>query len=276
MIGALKEFLQNKSFSLGLIMVFSVLIVALLAEQIAPYPFDAPNLNNVLSAPGGGYFWGTDQLGRDLFSRIIFGSRIALKVATVAVIIQTVIGVSVGLVGGYFGGRTDKVLSFFTDLFWAMPPLIMALAVITMLGPGLTNIIIAIAVVSWAQFSRIVRAKTQSIKNLSFVEMGVAIGESKMALMLKYIFPNTVPSIIVIATVSIPYTIMSTTALGFLGLGSQPPAPDWGVLIAEGVNHLGTAPWLSIYPGLAIVYTVLGFNLFGEGLRDILDPRLKI
>lgn len=272
----LKEGIKNKTFLLGLIMVLSILFIATFADIIAPYSFDEVNLEDTLKAPGEGYIWGTDQLGRDLFSRVIYGSRIALKVAIIAVVIETIIGVSVGLIGGYFGGKTDKVLSFVTDLTWAMPPLIMALAVITILGPGLNNVIAAIAIVSWAQFARIVRAKTQSLKNLSFVEMGVTIGEKKSALMVKYILPNTVPSIIVIATVSIPNMIMSTTALGFLGLGSQPPAPDWGVMLSEGVNYLSSAPWLSIFPGVAIVYTVLSFNLFGEGLRNVLDPRLKL
>ncbi len=272
----LKDILKNKTFTLGLIMVLSILIIAIFADFIAPYAFDEGNLEAKLVAPGMVHLCGTDQFGRDLFSRVIYGSRIALKVAVIAVLIETIIGVTIGLVGGYFGGRIDKMFSFITDLTWAMPPLIMALAVITILGPGLNNIIAAIAIVSWAQFARIVRAKTQALKNLSFVEMGVTIGEKDSALMLKYILPNIIPSIIVIATIAIPHTIMSTTALGFLGLGSQPPAPDWGVLLSEGISYMTQAPWLSIFPGIAIVYTVLSFNLLGEGLRDVLDPRLKL
>lgn len=271
-----KEGFKNKTFLLGIIMVLSILFVATFADFIAPCSYDQVNLKAILKAPGDGYLWGTDQLGRDLFSRVIFGSRIALKIAAIAVVIQTIIGVSIGLIGGYFGGKTDKTLSFLTDLTWAMPPLVMALAVVTILGPGINNVIAAIAVVSWAQFARIVRAKTQSLKNLSFVEMGVAIGEKKSTLITKYILPNIVPSIIVIATISIPHMIMSTTALGFLGLGAQPPLPDWGVMLSEGITFMTSAPWLSIFPGIAIVYTILGFNLLGEGLRDVLDPRLKL
>lgn len=276
MSNILKEGMKNKTFLLGMIMVVSILFISTFADYIAPYPYYEINSEDALKAPGDGYIWGTDQLGRDLFSRVIYGTRIALKVAIIAVVLQTIIGVSIGLIGGYFGGIIDKILSFMTDLTWAMPPLIMALAVITILGPGLNNVIAAIAVVSWAQFARIVRAKTQAIKNLSFVEMGVTIGEKKRVLMVKYILPNIIPSIIVIATVSIPNMIMSTTALGFLGLGSQPPEPDWGVLLSEGVNYMSSAPWLSVFPGVAIAYTVLGFNLLGEGLRDVLDPRLKL
>lgn len=272
----LKEGIKNKTFLIGVIMVLSVLLIATFADIIAPYEYDEANFEDTLQPPGDEYIWGTDQLGRDLFSRVIFGSRIALKVAVIAVTIETIIGVAIGLIGGYFGGKIDKIFSFITDLTWSMPPLIMALAVITILGPGLNNIIAAIAIVSWAQFARIVRAKTQALKNLSFVEMGITIGEKDSLLMVKYILPNIIPSIIVIATVSIPNTIMSTTALGFLGLGSQPPAPDWGVLLSEGVNYMTSAPWLAIFPGIAIVYTVLSFNVLGEGLRDVLDPRLKL
>lgn len=272
----LEPMIRSKTFLIGFIMVVSVIIIAIFADKIAPYGYDEVNMDASLLAPGDGYLWGTDQLGRDLFSRIIYGSRIALMVALISVILETVIGVTVGLLGGFFGGKADKLLSFFTDLTWAMPPIIMALAVITIIGPGLNNVIAAIAFVSWAQFARIVRAKTQSLKNLPFVEAGIAIGERRITLMLRYILPNIIPSIIVIATILIPSAIMSTTALGFLGLGAQPPSPDWGVALSEGTAYIAQAPWLGIYPGIALTYTVLGFNLLGEGLRDVLDPRLKL
>jgi ABC-type dipeptide/oligopeptide/nickel transport system permease subunit len=268
--------LKSKTFVIGFIMVISVAMVAVFADKIAPYGYDEVNMSAPLRAPGDGYLWGTDQLGRDLFSRVIYGSRIALMVAAVSVVLETAIGVTVGLLGGFFGGKIDKILSFFTDLTWAMPPIIMALAVITIIGPGLNNVIAAIAIVSWAQFARVVRAKTQSLKNLPFVEAGIAIGENKITLMVRYILPNIIPSIIVIATILIPGAIMSTTALGFLGLGAQPPSPDWGVSLSEGTAFIAEAPWLGIYPGIALTYTVLAFNLLGEGLRDVLDPRLKL
>jgi len=272
----LNPMLQSKTFLIGFIMVISVILIAAFADEIAPYGYDEVNMEASLLAPGDAYLWGTDQLGRDLFSRIIYGSRIALMVALISVILESVIGVTVGLLGGFYGGKVDKFLSFFTDLTWAMPPIIMALAVITIIGPGLNNVIAAIAFVSWAQFARTVRAKTQSLKNLPFVEAGVAIGEKRITLMLRYILPNIIPSIIVIATILIPSAIMSTTALGFLGLGAQPPSPDWGVALSEGTAYISQAPWLGIYPGIALTYTVLGFNLLGEGLRDVLDPRLKL
>jgi len=272
----IRQMMKSKTFVIGLLMVSSVIFIAIFADTIAPYGYDEVNMDASLQAPGNQYFWGTDQLGRDLFSRVIFGSRIALMVALISVILETVIGVTVGLFSGFFGGKADKILSFLTDLTWAMPPIIMALAVITIIGPGLNNVIAAISIVSWAQFARVVRAKTQALKNLPFVEAGVAIGEKKIILVLRYILPNIVPSIIVIATILIPGAIMSTTALGFLGLGAQPPSPDWGVALSEGTAYIAEAPWLGIFPGIALTYTVLGFNLLGEGLRDVLDPRLQL
>ncbi|HDL60560.1 MAG TPA: ABC transporter permease [candidate division WOR-3 bacterium] len=272
----LRSGLRNISFKLGGIIFLSVVLTAIFAPIIAPYSYDEMHISDRLKPPSSKYLLGTDQYGRDIFSRIVYGSRIALKVGILVVIIETAIGISLGLLAGYYGGKADKVISFTTDVFWAMPPLVLALAVVTLLGPGLMNVMIAIAVVSWAQFTRVVRAKSQSLKKMPFVEAGKAIGESDISIMLRYILPNTMGAIIVLSTLALPSAILSTTAMGFLGLGAQPPAPDWGVMLSEGISYIKTAPWISIFPGLAIVYTVLGFNLLGEGLRDILDPRLKV
>ena len=157
-----------------------------------------------------------------------------------------------------------------------MPPIVLSMAVITMIGKGLDNVILAIAMVSWAQYTRVVRAKTQSLRTMAFVETAVAFNESDAAIMFRYILPNIVPSIIVLASLSIPQTIMSTTSLSFLGLGAQPPSPDWGLALSASFSYITTAPWLAIFPGLALVFTVFGFNLLGEGLRDLLDPRMKV
>ena len=271
-----KEGFKNISFKLGFIMVVSTLLVAIFAPVIAPYSYDEMHIQDALKPPSLKHLFGTDQYGRDIFSRVVYGSRIALKVGILVVIVETIIGVSLGLLAGYYGGKLDKIISFITDVFWAMPPLVLALAVVTLLGPGLTNVMIAIAIVSWAQFTRIVRAKTQSLKNMAFVEAGRAMGESDFSLIIRYIFPNTLGAVIVLSTLALPSAILSTTAMGFLGLGAQPPTPDWGVMLSEGISYIKRAPWISIFPGLALVYTVLGFNLLGEGLRDILDPRLKV
>ncbi len=271
----LTSFYRNRNLLIGGIMVVIVVFAALFADVISPYNFDDSFTGDKFTAPCAEHLFGTDDFGRDMFSRVIYGSRISIKVAVLAALIEIVIGVSIGLAAGYYGGNADRILSFLGDLTWSMPPIIMSMAVITVLGKGLDNVIIAIAVVSWAQYARIVRAKTQSLKNMAFVETGQAFNESDFSLMFRYILPNIVPSIIVLASLSIPSTIMSTTALSFLGLGSMPPSPDWGLLLANSMRSIGNAPWLAIYPGLALVFTVFAFNLLGEGLRDLLDPRMK-
>lgn len=266
---------RNRSLLIGSIMILIVVLAAIFADVVAPYEYDHADMSKKLLMPCKNFLFGTDDFGRDAFSRVIYGSRIALRVALLAAAIEIVLGVTIGMLAGYYGGTVDRILSFFADLTWSMPPIIMSMAVITVLGKGLDNVIIAIAVVSWAQYARVVRAKTQALKNMAFVETAMAFNESNAAIMLRYILPNIVPSIIVLASLSIPATITSTTALSFLGLGAQPPSPDWGLALSDSMNNISTAPWLAVYPGFALVFTVFGFNLFGEGLRDILDPRLK-
>ena len=272
----IKDGLKNKTFCIGFFIFISVLFIAIFADIIAPYSYDEMEIINKLTSPNQQHLFGTDRYGRDVFSRTVFGSRIALKVGLIVVIIESIIGISLGLLAGYYGGVTNKIILFVTDLTWSMPPIILALAIITMLGPSLNNVVISIAIVSWAQFTRIVRAKTQSLKNMPFVEAARAFGENDFNIILRYILPNVMPSIIVITTLALPSAILLTSSLGFLGLGAQPPLPDWGVILSNGIPFIRKAPWITIFPGLAIAYTVLGFNLIGEGLRDILDPKLKI
>ncbi len=272
----LQEGLKNKTFLVGFLIFASVLLVAIFADIIAPYTYEEMEISNAFAPPSVENIFGTDQYGRDMFSRVVYGSRIALRVGLIVVIIETVIGVALGLIAGYYGGRANKIILFITDMTWALPPIILALAIITMIGPSLNNVVISIAVVSWAQFTRIVRAKTLAIKNMPFVEAARAFGENDLNIIIRYILPNVMPSIIVITTLALPSAILLTSALGFLGLGAQPPLPDWGVILAEGISFTRRAPWLTYFPGLALVYTVLGFNLIGEGLRDILDPKMKI
>jgi len=276
----LREFLlegkKNRSFVAGFLIFVSVLLVVVFAGVIAPHTYDGMDLDNVLVGPQSAFPFGTDNYGRCIFSRVVFGSRIAFRVGLIVVAIESLIGVTLGLVAGYYGKWADRIITFATDMTWSLPPLIMALAIVTVLGPSLNNVVIAIAVVSWAQFTRIVRAKTQAIKNMPYIEAARAFGESDASIMLRYILPNVLSPIIVLATLALPEAILSTTMLGFLGLGAQPPQPDWGVILKEGIAYIYKAPWISIFPGLAIAYTVLGFNLLGEGLRDMLDPRLKV
>lgn len=266
---------KNTNFMIGFFIILSIIILAVFADQIAPYPYDEPHRDAMLSPPSAQYPFGTDDFGRDMLSRIIYGTRITLKVALLGAAIQLTLGVSIGLMSGYFGGWVDRALMFVADITWCVPGTILALAVVTVLGKGLENSIIAISLVNWASYARTVRAKTMSLKNMAFIETGIAYGERSGALMVRYILPNVVPSIIVMVSMNLPGTIMSTTTLSFLGLGSQPPSPDWGLAISDGMKYINRAIWMSVFPGLALVYTVFGFNLLGEGLRDLLDPRLK-
>jgi len=266
---------RNVNFVVGFLMILSLILVAIFAQQFAPYDYDEPHKQDKLQAPNSTYLFGTDDFGRDMFSKVIYGTRITLWVALLGTSIQLFLGVVIGLLCGYFGGWVDKVLLFITDVTWCVPGTILALAVVTVLGKGLTNSIIAISLVGWAGYARTVRAKTMSLRTMAFVETGRAFGESSLSLMFRYILPNIVPSLIVLISNNLPGTIMATTTLSFLGLGSQPPSPDWGLAISQGMNYVHRAQWLSIFPGLALVYTVLGFNILGEGMRDLLDPRLK-
>ena len=274
-----KEFLRNcyknKNFLIGFLMVASIIFIALFANQIAPYAFDEAHPQDILTGPCKRYIFGTDNMGRDLFSRIVYGSRIALKVALVGAGLQLVVGTIVGLICGYFGGKIDRALTFIAALTYAIPGMVMALAVVTVLGSSLMNAIIAIAIVNWAAYARVVRAKAMSIKNQAFIETGISFGESSLAIMFRYILPNIIPVLIVTVSMQLPGTIMSTTTLSFLGVGSQAPSPDWGLMVSESINYISRGPWMCIFPGLALVYTVFGFNIMGEGLRDLLDPKMK-
>ena len=271
----LNECLHNRSFVIGGLMVLSIFLVAIFADVIAPYGFADQGVGPRLSAPSAQFLFGTDELGRDIFSRAVYGTRLALWVAFLGTTLETVLGIMVGLICGYYGGWVDRFFSFITDLTWCIPGTILALAVVTVIGKGLTNTIIAISIVSWSGIARPVRAKTMSLKTMSFVETGRAFGETDLALMLRYILPNIIPSLIVMASMNLPGTIMSTTTLSFLGLGAQAPTPDWGLILAKGVEYISRAPWMSIFPGIALVYTTIGFSVLGEGLRDILDPYTK-
>ncbi|MBQ1396581.1 MAG: ABC transporter permease [Eubacterium sp.] len=271
----LHDCLHNRNFMIGLIMILSVCFIAIFAQQLAPYNYTKQGVGGRMVAPNAEFWFGTDELGRDILSRTIFGTRVALWVAFLGAVLQLVMGVSVGLICGYFGKWIDRIFSFLTDLTWCIPGTILALAVVTIMGKGLTNTVIAISLVSWASYARPVRAKTMGLKSMAFIETGKAFGETSASLMFRYILPNVVPSLIVMVSMNLPGTIMSTTTLSYLGLGSQAPSPDWGLALSKGMQYISRAPWMSLFPGVALVYTTLGFNLLGEGLRDILDPHMK-
>lgn len=271
-----KRLLRHKMATAGLVIVLAIVIIAIFAPWIAPRHYAEVNLKDRLLPPSFKYPFGTDMFGRCVFSRVIYGARIALWVGLLVVAIEAGIGVPLGIISGYYGGRIDKIIMAITDMIWAFPPLVLALGVVAIIGPGLTNVVIAIAIISWAPFTRITRAKVQSLVNREFILAARAIGESDFSICVRYILPNILAPIIVLATLTLPYAILSATALSFLGFGAQPPTPDWGLMLAEGRDYLRSAPWIATFPGLAIVITCLGFNLLGDGLRDLLDPKLKI
>lgn len=272
---ALRQFVRNRNLFIGSIMVLLIVLVALLADVIAPYHYTTAHMTEKMMAPCAKYPFGTDEFGRDMLSRVIYGAQPALRVAILAMLIEVGIGVTLGLIAGYYGKAMDYIITFIGDLTWCVPPIVLTMAVITMIGKGLDNVIVAIAFVSWAQYTRVVRAKTQTLRAQAFVETAIAFNERDISILFRYILPNIIPSVIVLASLSIPQTIMSTTALSFLGLGAQAPSPDWGLALSTGFTHMTTAPWLAVFPGIVLVYTVFAFNLLGEGLRDWLDPRMK-
>jgi peptide/nickel transport system permease protein len=263
-----------------------VVLVVMLAAAAAPLvaPFDPleQDIGQRLREPGWQdargrvHALGTDHLGRDILSRIIFGSRIALLVGLAAVVISGVLGMIIGLVAGYFGGRMDDFLMRLADIQLAFPFILLAIAVIGVLGPSLRNIIIVIGVSSWVVYARVVRGEVLSIREREYVHAAVALGSRHWRVLMIHVLPNTFTPWLVVATLDMARVIVIESALSFLGLGVQPPTPTWGGMLADGRVYLSTAWWLATFPGLAILITVLGINLFGDGLRDTLDPRLKV
>lgn len=257
----------SPSFYLGLALVILWLLAALLAP-LAPFPPDQVGAGGSLEAPSGLHLFGTDRLGRDLFSRVLVGSRIALGVALFGVIIAGGTGLSLGLVAGYFGGWLDQILSRFMDLWMAFPGLLLAVIVVARLGPSLNNAILALGIVGAPAFYRLMRSATLSARRTTYVEAAHSVGAPHRRIMLRHILPNVASPIIVFITLRLGILILAGGSLSFIGLGAQPPTPEWGALLAEGREYMALAPWLAIFPGLCITLTVVGLNLLGDGLRD--------
>ncbi len=266
---------RNKLAMLGLAIVIFLILIAVFASFISPYdPISRIKEESSLS-PSRIHLFGTDLLGRDIFSRVIYGSRISIEVGIVAVGISVVIGLFFGALAGYFGNVPDAIIMRFADIFFAFPYILGAIAIMTILGPGLINIFIAIGILGWASFARIFRGSILSINNKEYIEAARALGASNYRIITKHIFPNAFAPIIVYATMNVGTAIIVEAALSFLGLGVQPPTPAWGKMLSESLDYIDIAPWMMFFPGLAIVITVLGFVLLGDGLRDAFDPRLK-
>jgi len=269
------RFLKNKMAVTGSLVVLLLFVVSMLAPWIAPYDPGAIDLKQVLAAPSFTHPFGTDQLGRDVLSRMIWGARISLKVGFVATGIAILIGAVLGAVSGYYGRWVDAVIMRFVDIMLCFPTFFLILAVIAILEPSIWNIMIIIGLTGWTGITRLVRADFISLKERDFVLAARVIGASDFRIIFVHILPNAMASILVAATLGIAGAILTESALSFLGIGVQPPTPSWGNILTAGKDNIDIAWWLSLYPGLAILVTVLGYNLLGEGIRDSLDPRLR-
>ena len=278
----LKRLARRRTAVFGLGVVIVVLLAALFAPWLTPFDPLEQDINQRLKEPGWQtaagriHMLGTDHLGRDILARVIFGSRIALVVGVSAVLISGVLGMAIGLVAGYFGGKVDDFFMRLADIQLAFPFILLAIAVIGVLGPNLRNIIIVIGVSSWVVYARVVRGEVLSIREREFVQAAIALGSRDGRVLVRHVLPNAFTPWLVVATLDMARVIVIESALSFLGLGVQPPTPTWGGMLADGRVYLSTAWWLATFPGLAILVTVLGINLLGDGLRDTLDPRLNV
>jgi peptide/nickel transport system permease protein len=264
--------LRWKTFSLGIALLLVFILAALFAPRVAPYDPAKPNYQALLQTPSRDHLFGTDDKGRDIFSRVVFGTRISFTIALVAVGIATAVGIPLGLFGGYFGGWFDAVISRVIDALFAFPVLLMAIAIVTITGIGLRGAIIAIGLIAIPEFARVARSAMIAEKENDYVLAARALGAAATRIVFRQILPNTFGPVIVLVSLGFAFAILNETALSFLGLGAQPPTPSWGADLAAARRYIRDAPWLSIFPGLAIFFLVLALNLTGDGLRDLLDP----
>jgi peptide/nickel transport system permease protein len=271
----LRRLLQDPTTVAGLVLLVIFVLLALTAPLISPYDPLFQNISASLTPPSGGYWLGTDKLGRDLLSRMLFGARISLRVGFLVVILAGTFGSLVGLIAGYVRGWADEVLMRVTDIFFAFPGLILAMAIAGALGPSLQNALIAVAVVSWPVYARLIRGQVLVLREQEFVLAARSIGVARWKVLFRHLLPNTLAPFLVQASFDMGATILSVAGLSFIGFGAQPPIPEWGVMISEGRNYITTQWWLTAVPAVAILLLVAAFNLVGDGLRDVLDPRLR-
>lgn len=272
--GLTRRLLSRPPAAIGLIIATSMMIIAILAPVIAPYRPDASDFDAILSPPTSTHPFGTDELGRDILSRVMWGARASMQAGVLATLIAVIVAVPIGLLAGYYRGLADTVVMRVTDALLAFPFLIIAVGLAAILGPSLMNATLAIGIVQAPKLIRITRGEVLSLREENFVQAAVADGASDASVIFRHILPNAVNVLIVQATVILPFAILAEATLSFLGLGVQPPTPSWGVMLTAAQPYLGSAPWFGIMPGVAILITTLSFNLVGDGLRDVLDPRL--
>ncbi|MFD1781007.1 ABC transporter permease [Fredinandcohnia salidurans] len=268
-------FLQNKAALVGGIIILFYIFIALFAPLLAPYDPFAIELDNKLVPPSSDHWMGTDDKGRDILSRILYGSRLSMGIGFAAVLFGSFFGIIFGLVAGYYGKWIDSIIMRIMDVMLAFPGILLALAIISALGPSMINVTIAVGAYSVPLFARIVRGSTLEVKRLEFIDAIRSLGANDGTIIFKHILPNILSPIIVQGTLRIATAILSAAGLSFLGLGAQPPSPEWGTMLSSGRDFLFSAPYIAIFPGMAIAILVLGFNIFGDGLRDAFDPRMK-
>jgi peptide/nickel transport system permease protein len=272
-LNKLEQFTRRKNLVIGAVFTVVMIVMALFAPLIAPYdPVYDADLMVAEEPPSSSYIFGTDDQGRDIFSRVVYGARISLSVGLISQLMNSIIGITLGLIAGYFGKWIDDLIMGLTNIMLSIPSIIFALAVMALLGPGLINVFIALGFTNWSYTCRITRSQALYTKNLNYVNAARALSYGEVNIMFTQILPNIVGPILVIATLGVSGAILIEASLSFLGLGTQPPTPSWGGMLATAREQLFTAPWISIFPGMFIFITVLGLNLLGDGLRDLLDP----
>ncbi|WP_066290589.1 ABC transporter permease [Bacillus sp. FJAT-29937] len=269
------SFCKNRLALVGLGIVIFFIILAIIAPYIAPYSFRDQVIAERMQAPSSQHWFGTDDFGRDIFSRVLYGARISLWVGFFSVLGSVFFGTILGIIAGYYGRWVDAIISRIFDIMLAFPSILLAIAVVAILGPSLQNALIAIAVINIPNFGRLVRSKVLSVKQDEYIMAARAVGMKDTRILFRHILPNSISPVIVQATLAIATAIIEAAALGFLGMGALAPTPEWGKMLADSKNYITQAPWTLIFPGLAIMLTVLGFNLMGDGLRDALDPKMK-
>lgn len=270
-----KSFRKNKPAIAGTIIVLLFIFFAIFAGFLAPQGINDQNIRLKLQPPSAAHWFGTDDFGRDILSRILFGARLSLRVGFLSVIGSIVVGTLLGIIAGYFGKALDVIISRFFDILLAFPSILLSIAIVAILGPSLNNALVAIAIVNVPVFGRLVRSRVLTVKEEEYVMAARSIGMGDARIIFQHILPNSIAPIIVQGTLNIATAILDAAGLGFLGMGAQAPLPEWGKMLSDSREYIQTAPWTVLFPGLAIVLVVVGFNLIGDGLRDALDPRMK-
>lgn len=273
---ALHILVRNRVAMAGLILLVLMAGASLLAPYLAPFDPDEVDILHQLEGPSGAHILGTDLFGRDIFSRILYGGRITLVVGLISVGIAASIGIVLGLVAGYYGGALDSVIMRFIDVLLAFPRILLALSIVGMLGPGLFNVMVSVGIAGITGYARLVRGSVLSARENVYVEAATVVGCRHSLILFRHILPNIIGPVIVLATLDVASAILTASSLSFLGLGIQPPTAEWGAMLNEGRNYLRNAPWITLFPGLAIMISVLSINMLGDGLRDALDPRMKL